>query len=44
MYFADGRPLMRSTYLLYTEQSAALPQIRAFITLLEQGKPLLPHA
>ncbi len=44
MYFADGRPLMRSTYLLYTEQSAALPQIRAFIMLLEQGKPLLPHA
>ena len=34
MYFADGRPLVRSTYLLYTEQTAALPQIHAFIDLL----------
>jgi len=38
MRFADGRPLVRSTYLLYTEQTAALPQIRAFIDLLAETK------
>lgn len=38
MCFADGRPLVRSTYLLYTEQTAALPQIRAFIDLLAETK------
>ena len=41
MYFADGRPLVRSTYLLYTEQSAALPQIRAFIDLLKETQEVL---
>ena len=38
MCFADGRPLVRSTYFLYTEQTAALPQIRAFIDLLAETK------
>ncbi|ERL25195.1 LysR family transcriptional regulator [Mitsuokella sp. oral taxon 131] len=38
MRFADGRPLVRSTYLLYTEQTAALPQIQAFIDLLAETK------
>jgi len=42
MHFADGRPLVRSTYLLYTEQTAALPQIDAFINLLHESTSL-PH-
>ena len=42
MHFADGRPLVRSTYLLYTEQTAALPQIDAFINLLRESTSL-PH-
>ena len=29
--FADGEPFVRSTYLMYTESTASLPQVSAFI-------------
>lgn len=31
LFFADGTPLIRSTYLLYRRREAELPQVRAFI-------------
>lgn len=31
VFFADGRPFERVTHLLYREESACLPQVRAFI-------------
>lgn len=31
LFFADGTPLTRSTYLLYRRREAELPQVRAFI-------------
>ncbi|WP_311650266.1 LysR family transcriptional regulator [Selenomonas artemidis] len=33
MYFSDGTPLMRATYLFYTAQAEELPQVRAFIDM-----------
>ena len=31
LFFADGTPLTRSTYLLYRRRETELPQVRAFI-------------
>ena len=31
LFFADGTPLIRSTYLLYRKREAELPQVREFI-------------
>ena len=31
LFFANGEPLERSTYLMYTRQAAQLPQVSAFI-------------
>ncbi len=36
LYFTDGTPIMRRTYLLCTEQAARLPQIQAFIGLVKR--------
>lgn len=34
LYFADGTPLMRSTYLLYRKRDYALPQLREFVRIV----------
>lgn len=34
LFFADGTPLTRSTYLLYRKREADLPQVREFIKLI----------
>lgn len=45
LFFADGTPLTRSTYLLYRRREAELPQVRAFIqTVCERGEHPLPRA
>lgn len=36
LVLADGEPLVRSTYLMYTEKARELPQVQAFIALLRQ--------
>ena len=34
LFFADGTPLTRSTYLLYRTKESELPQVREFIRML----------
>lgn len=36
LYFANGEPLLRSTYIMYPEQSLELPQAKAFIQLIRE--------
>ena len=36
LYFANGEPLMRSTYLMYSPQALALPQVKTFISCIRQ--------
>ncbi len=35
--FANGEPLVRSTYLMYTDQAASLPQVKAFIETVQES-------
>ena len=35
MYFADGEPLLRSTYLMYSQNALQLPQVRAFVDIMK---------
>jgi len=34
--FANGEPLVRSTYMMVTEQGKELPQVQAFVTLIRE--------
>ena len=34
LFFADGTPLTRSTYLLYRKRESELPQVREFIRMV----------
>ena len=34
LFFADGTPLSRSTYLLYRKRESELPQVREFIRMV----------
>ncbi len=36
LYFANGEPLLRSTYIMYPEQSLEMPQVNAFIQLIRE--------
>jgi len=36
LYFANGEPLMRSTYLMFSPQALELPQVGTFITCIRQ--------
>ena len=36
LYFTNGEPLTRSTFLMYTKQALELPQVRAFIQLIRE--------
>lgn len=36
LYFQDGTPLVRNTYLLYRKRDYALPQLREFIRIVTQ--------
>ena len=36
LYFENGEPLTRSTYLMYSPRMLELPQVRAFIELIRQ--------
>ena len=36
LYFANGEPLLRSTYIMYPEQALELPQAKAFIGLIRE--------
>lgn len=36
LYFLNGEPLLRSTYIMYPKQSLHLPQVRAFIDLIRK--------
>ncbi len=38
LHFANGEPWVRSTYLMYSDTSAELPQVKAFIDLLTAAK------
>ena len=35
LFFANGEPLIRSTYIMYSRQILALPQVKAFIDLIK---------
>lgn len=35
LFFANGEPLLRSTYIMYSSQILALPQVKAFIDLIK---------
>lgn len=37
LYFANGEPFVRSTYLMYTDDVAELPQIKAFIDTIREA-------
>jgi DNA-binding transcriptional LysR family regulator len=37
LYFANGEPLVRSTYVLYSENASLLPQVKAFIDLVKNS-------
>ena len=46
LFFADGTPLTRSTYLLYRKREAKLPQVRAFIQTVCESENIsspVPH-
>lgn len=34
LFFADGEPLIRSTYIMYQKQASELPQVRAFVEMI----------
>ena len=36
LFFENGEPLIRSTYLMFTKQALELPQVRVFIELVRQ--------
>lgn len=36
LYFANGEPLTRSTFIMYAKQALELPQVRAFIDLIRE--------
>ena len=36
LYFANGEPLLRSTYIMYPRQALELPQAKAFIDLIRK--------
>lgn len=38
LFFQDGTPLSRNTYVLYRNAQKKLPQVRAFLALLQQPK------
>jgi len=38
LFFANGEPLLRSTYIMYSSQILALPQVKAFIDLFRNSK------
>lgn len=38
LYFANGEPLQRSTYLLYGESAEKLPQVKAFIEAVKENQ------
>ncbi|KZL90449.1 LysR family transcriptional regulator [Clostridium magnum] len=38
LYFADGTPFTRSTYILYRSSYYSLPQVKLFIQYLKDGK------
>jgi len=35
LFFANGEPFLRSTYIMYSSQILALPQVKAFIDLIK---------
>lgn len=37
LYFSDGTPFTRTTYLFYTQKSFELPQVRVFIEEINRG-------
>ena len=46
LFFADGTPLTRSTYLLYRKREAELPQVQAFIQTVCESENIpspVPH-
>ncbi|AIF52554.1 LysR family transcriptional regulator [Pelosinus sp. UFO1] len=43
LFFANGEPLLRSTYIMYPSQSLALPQVKAFIDLLKNPQEEFPY-
>lgn len=40
LYFANGEPLTRSTFIMYTKQALELPQVRVFIQLIREHNKL----
>lgn len=38
LFYENGEPFLRSTYLMYSEQSLALPQVAAFIDLIKHSQ------
>lgn len=39
LFFKNGEPLLRSTYLMYSPQALELPQVRAFIEIIRESYP-----
>ena len=36
LIFKNGEPFVRSTYLMYTDRAALLPQVKAFIDIVKE--------
>lgn len=43
LFFKNGEPFLRSTYVMYSGQTLALPQIKAFIDLLKTSREESSH-
>ncbi|SEJ28681.1 DNA-binding transcriptional regulator, LysR family [Propionispira arboris] len=43
LFFANGEPLIRSTYIMYSSQILALPQVKAFIDLIKNSQEGFPY-
>lgn len=43
LFFANGEPFLRSTYIMYSTQALALPQVKAFIDLVKNLQEEIPY-
>ncbi len=43
LFFANGEPILRSTYIMYSSQILALPQVKAFIDLIKNPQEEIPY-
>lgn len=43
LFYTNGEPFLRSTYLMYSSQALVLPQVKAFIDLIKNAQEETPY-